>query len=583
MKYSLLFFGLLIVSFCVGQTQNDTIKTERLIIVKQYSPTLNDAFKVKTKPEISDSILKSQKKVTYSIFSVPVASTFTPTKGRASNVKPEQLPYNFQNYAKLGVGNFLNILGQFYGSVDVNQYQKLNIGLNHLSSSGGIQDVLLDDSFMDSSLDLTFTSSERSFDWNAGIDLLYKSYNWYGIDQDLLVDQTLFSQDISNIDPLQTYFGFGLNGQVEFEDSIVEQVSLKFQNFSDAYASSENNIILDASFSFPINFNALDLDVNLDYLTGQFDQFYNGLTNLRGNLDYGLLMSTLSPSYQITSGNFNLDLGLKATYFSDAEASESDFFFYPNINTSYSFGENLLFYGGAEGGLNKNSYLSIVNRNPFVSPTLEIQPTDNAFTGFLGVSGKQGKLGYNLKAFGKQENNSAFFVENRTVDGTMAFMPLNNFEFSNSFEVLYDDMFTLGFNAEVNYSVLDDFTIGFSGTYYNYDVDSLPEASYLPEIELNLNTSYRIGEKWYLSSTLFYIGERESVGYANNASNAVELISQPIDGFVDFNIGIDYQLSEQLGLFITGQNLLGNNYQQWRNFDVQGLQVMGGLSYQFDW
>lgn len=222
MKHSFLFLLVVVFSSTLAQTQNDTIKTEKLIIVKQYSPTLNDAFKVKTKPKVSDSILKSQKKVNYSIFSVPVASTFTPTKGRASNVKPEQLPYNFQNYAKLGVGNFLNILGQFYGSVDVNQYQKLNIGLNHLSSSGGIQDVLLDDNFMDSNLDLTFTSSERSFNWNAGIDLLYKSYNWYGVNQDLLVNQTLFSQDISSIDPLQTYFGLGLNGQVEFEDSAVE-------------------------------------------------------------------------------------------------------------------------------------------------------------------------------------------------------------------------------------------------------------------------------------------------------------------------------------------------------------------------
>jgi len=38
-----------------------------------------------------------------------------------------------------------------------------------------------------------------------------------------------------------------------------------------------------------------------------------------------------------------------------------------------------------------------------------------------------------------------------------------------------------------------------------------------------------------------------------------------------------------LGVFVSGKNLFDNNYQQWRNFSVQGIQVMGGLSYQFDW
>jgi outer membrane protein W len=514
---------------------------------------------------------------------VPVASTFTPTKGKASNVRREQLPYNFQNYARLGVGNYFNILGQFFGTVEVNQYQSLDIEFDHLSSSGGIQDVVLDDNFIDSSLDLKFKSSERYFNWNAGFNMLYKSFNWYGVDQSLIVNpNTLFAQDISTIDPLQTYFGIGLNGQVEFEESVVNQASIAFQNFSDAYSSSENNIILDADFSFPISDSALDLNFNLDYLSGGFDQFYNGIPNLRGNLDYGLFTTTLSPSYQITSGDFNLDLGLKATYFSDSEASESEFFFYPNINSSYNLAENMIVYAGVEGGLNKNSYLNLVQQNPFVSPTLEIQPTDNAFTGFLGINGMQGKLAYNVKAFGRQDNNNPFFVENRVVNATQAFVPLNNFEFSNSFEVLYDDLFTLGLTAEVDYTVLDDFNVGFSGTYRNFDVSNLPEASYLPEIELNLNVNYQISEKWFLNSTLFYVGNRESVGYTNT-TNTVDLFSQTLDGFVDFNLGVDFQLSQQLGLFIKGQNLFGNNYQQWQNFDVQGLQVMGGLSYQFDW
>lgn len=586
MKYSFLFLFLVVAHLSFSQTRNDTIKTEKLIIVKQYSPTLNDAFKVKTKPQVSDSILKTQKNVDYSIFSVPVASTFTPTKGKASNISQQSLPYTYNNYAKLGVGNYLNILGQFYGSIDINQYQKLEIDFNHLSSSGGIEGVVLDDNFLDSSLDVNFKSSENNFDWNAGVGLLYKRYNWYGVDQSRISQQgLLFVEELSAIDPLQTYFGANLNGQIEFISSMVEQLSFKLASFSDAYGSSELNTIVDADFNFPINTNALSLNFNLDFLSGGFDNFYNNTpTNARGNLDYGFLATSLYPSYQFSSGDLSVDIGAKVTFLNNSEASESDIFVYPKLNASYDLSENLMLYAGVTGDLNKNSYQTIVERNPFVSPTLEIQPTDNACTGFIGFNGSIEKLGYNFKAFGKQENANLFFVENPvTTGGLINFEPMDNYEFSNSFQVVYDDLFTLGVNAEATYSILDDFEVGLSATYYNYTVDNLPEASNLPDLEVSMNAKYKIAERWFLSSTLFYVGERESLGYISGPADGIDFSSQSVDGFVDFNLGVNYQLSERLGLFISGQNLFDNNYQYWRNFEVQGIQVMGGLSYQFDW
>jgi len=586
MKYSFLFLFLVVLNSVYAQTKNDTIKTEKLIIVKQYSPTLNDAFKVKSKPKVSDAILNTQKTVNYSIYSVPVASTFTPTKGKASNISQQYLPYTYNNYAKFGIGNYLNILGQFYGSVDLNQYQKLDIDLNHLSSSGGIEGVVLDDNFMDSSLDVTFRSDENNFDWNAGLGLLYKRYNWYGVDQSLIAeDGQLFEQELSGIDPLQSYFGVNANGQVEFADGIADQISIDIMSFSDAYSSSEFNAIVDADFDFPIANNALSLNFNLDFLSGGFDNFYNNTpTNLRGNLDYGFLATSLYPSYKFTTGDLSVDLGAKVTFLNNAEASESDVFIYPKVNSSYTISENLMLYAGIEGDLNKNTYQNIVQRNPFVSPTLEIIPTDNAFTGFIGFNGSLEKFGYNFKVFGRQENNALFFAENPVTSGGFSnFVPMEDYEFSNSFQVLYDDMFTLGVNLEATYSVLDDFDIGFSASYFNYSVDNLPAASNLPELELSLNAKYRIAEKWYLNSTLFFVGERESLGYITGPADGVDFSFQKVDGFVDFNLGLNYQLSERLGLFISGQNLLNNNYQYWRNFDVQGIQVMGGLSYQFDW
>ena len=284
-----------------------------------------------------------------------------------------------------------------------------------------------------------------------------------------------------------------------------------------------------------------------------------------------------------TNKSLNLELGVKLTLLNDFEASKTDVFIYPKVTSSYSVTENLLAYAGIEGDLNSNTYQSIVHHNPFVSPTLVIRPTDNAITGFLGINGSKDKLGYNFKVFTKQEHHALFFVENRVVNASGVFVPTNDYENSNSFEVLYDDMFTLGINAELTYEVLDDFEVGLSATYNNFSVDDLPVASYLPEIEITLNSKYKLDEKWNFTTSMFYIGQRKSLAYVQDNTNGFNLSSKNVEGFFDVNIGINYQLTEKLGVFANGQNLLNNNYEYWNNFSVQGIQVMGGLSYQFDW
>ena len=87
---------LLIISTCAvlytfslqAQEEKDkTIETDRVIVVKAYTPTISDAFKVKTIPKLGDSATYQKKELRYSIFSVPVASTFTPAKGRAADIE----------------------------------------------------------------------------------------------------------------------------------------------------------------------------------------------------------------------------------------------------------------------------------------------------------------------------------------------------------------------------------------------------------------------------------------------------------------------------------------------------------------
>jgi len=69
------------------------------------------------------------------------------------------------------------------------------------------------------------------------------------------------------------------------------------------------------------------------------------------------------------------------------------------VTASYRVVEdNVIAYGGIEGKLRQNSYYDLVAENPFVSPTLEIQPTDQQYDAYIGLKGQLlPNLGYNLE------------------------------------------------------------------------------------------------------------------------------------------------------------------------------------------
>ena len=99
-----LLFSFLIIS--AQEVETDTLKTEEVNIVKPYTPKIKDAFKIKKKPVLNNDAISDKKQVNYTINSVPVASTFTPSKGKAKGVSKKQPEHIYDNYASVGFGNY---------------------------------------------------------------------------------------------------------------------------------------------------------------------------------------------------------------------------------------------------------------------------------------------------------------------------------------------------------------------------------------------------------------------------------------------------------------------------------------------
>ena len=579
-KYWFTVIGCLIVLSSASAQEDDNIGTETVTVVKSYTPSVSDAFKINTAPVLNDSVVLQKKEINYSIFSVPVASTFSPEKGKATQVqksKPEKL---FNSSVRAALGNFSNAILDFHTSRDFDRGDKrFDLALNHFSSRGNIDNTPLNADFYDTDLKGSYLQKERDWEWYTKLGLQHKLYNWYGLPEGVFDQPT-----IDGIDEKQNYYKAQLSGGVILEDGVFKNAELLYRRFWDAVESAENRFVLNSSFEVPLTDAQLDVGARLDYVGGNFPNASLNNTVNSPMIDYGQLQVSLSPAVEILREDWEVRLGAHLVYGLATENSDSNFYIYPSVSASYRLSEEYaIAYGGVEGNLNQNSYYDFVALNPYVSPTLSIEPTDEQYNAFFGLKGQLLPfLSYNLKASYAAENRRPLFILN----------PVNTFRtdekgynFGNSFQVFYDDIRTVGFFAELNIDVNRNFSMRINGEFNDYNTETDNPAWNLPEMKGSLFLDYQINDQWSLGANLFYVGEREdfsSVALENTDPVDFPATILSLDSYFDANLQIGYKMNNQLSLFLRGNNLANNQYERWANFRVQGFQILAGLTYKFD-
>ncbi|MBT0608850.1 TonB-dependent receptor [Aequorivita echinoideorum] len=556
-------------------SQEKELGTEVVNIVKPYTPTISDAFKVKETPNLNDSITTQKKEVKYSIFSVPVASTFTPAKGTATNVEKAKPIKLYDNYATLGFGNYTSVLGELYSNFEISRTDNAGFFFRHNSSQGDIDGVRLDNKYYDTSLDGNYTSRQKDATYKLDAGVEHQVFNWYGLPEDYL---NFTDEMVAGIDPQQTYLSGHAGGSIAIDDSFFEKASVNIRYLGDSFSSSEFNAILKPELSFPLETLTLKIDGDIDYLSGSFERNYENTSEI----NYSFLNVGISPSVIFVNNDLTFSLGVSGFVSLDSENSETDFSLYPNINASYRLvDEILIVYAGAEGGLQQNTFYNFKEENPFVSPTLAIAPTKNLYEGFGGIKGKlSNSVGYNLRAaYGKDENRVLFQANPLKV-----ILPdFKGYENGNSFNVVYDDVNTLSVFGELQVAVSDKFSLGINANYFNYSTDLQAQAWNLPDLKASVFSNFNITEQLYGGASLFFVGERNDLVFSNDPVLSGTNFEVTLDAYLDANVHFGYRFTERLSIFVKGSNLLSDNYEKWLNYPVQGIQGLAGATYKFDW
>ena len=575
-KYSTALLILLAVQTMFSQKKDENIGTEVVNVVKPYTPTISDAFKLKENPKMDDEDNEKKEEIKYNIFSFPVASTFTPSKGRAAGVEKKKSEHLFSNFATLGLGNYGTILGELYVTQPVGDNSYVSGMLKHLSSEGGVKNIFLDDDYNDSSIDLTYGYNVQNLTWKVDAGYQNQSYNWYGLPKEFSASLSpeVVGSIIGSINPEHTYHNMSVGSVVELDESILNRVEVKYNRFWDCCNSGDNRIILKPRVGFDCNDLQIQTNFVVDYVGGSFKEPHYDFTPAK----YGFANFGINPSFSLVKNDWSFNIGASAFYSMDLENDKSSFYIYPNVTASIDVvGDLMVFYAGAEGGLQQNSYREFTNINPYMSPEFGVAPTDKQYDFFAGLKGKlASSVGYNIRASYINERNKAFFKSNDYNEEAI----LPSYAFGNSFGIEYGDLRTISFYGEVKADFSDKISVGINGSFSDYGVSDVAEAWNMPAIKLGANFEVAFTDKISAGADLFFTGERKDFQQFSSIIGDSEV--RTLESYFDANVHVNYKFNDRLNFFLRGNNLANNSYEKWLDYPVQGLQVVIGASYKFD-
>jgi len=555
-----------------AQQPKDTLQTEVINVVKPYSPTISDAFKIKDTPKVTHETIEKEP-IDYTINSVPVASTFTPSKGKAQAVKRPKKEVLYDNYISVGFGNYTTPLLEAYIRSFPNKYAEFGALIKHHSSQKSNSDLAFSDSFYDSNLNLYYKNELRDMDWKLSFDAIHKQHNWYGLPE----NSGFSSEYLADFDPMQSLLNFSLTGNIDYYDTFFKSLEARISKLSDRYESDEMRLQAKPILEFPISSEFINLEFDIDYLSGKLDRNYEN----NDNIAYTHLNIGMIPNFEVLRDALYINLGAKL-YASTGEGDGISLRAYPNVAASFQLIDEVLsLFSGVTGGLHQNSYLNLLSANPYLSPNFDSKQTDEKYRAYAGIKGKlASNVNYLFKGSYADERNKALHVLNpiRT-NGIVDIEEV--YELGNSFGVVYDDIKSLTFHGELSIDLSKDFTIGGAADYSTYDTKVQEEAWNLPSLNISLSADYH-ANKWTGTAKLFMMGDRDDLMSSIDAfGNYLIPEKVTIESYLDMNASLSYAFTDRLSAFGKLHNLLGPKYNRYFNYPVHGVQVIGGITYKF--
>ncbi len=532
------------------------LKDTTFVIVKQFQPTIADAYKMNDMPVVKDSV-PPVPKINYGINSKKVFTPYTVEPIKSAKMVGEPLTKLYQSLVKGGAGTYLYGEG-FFNSLRSKEYS-YGAHARHLSWNGTLKNEGFS-GFSDNEVGIYGKKFLHKETLSGNMDYSRNVIHYYNYDTAAvknLADNNLIKQRYARI-------GGDAEFQTHYTDSsrINYLLKMKYFNISDYYKTSENAFIVNGDLSGYYEKQLVHALVSVDYSN----------TKSEADTAHSVIIG-LSPYITASGDKWNTRIGV-AIALEGNKNDKSRFFFAPNIDFNYNVVENIIVpYAGITGGLKRNSLENFSNENPFLVPDPKIKNTNTKFELYAGLRGSISRnLSYNAHTSYSKFDDLYFFVSDNTNP------------YTSGFNIVYDNSALWNVHGEMQFQYTEKIKIIAKGDYNKYTMDTELKPWHKPLWQTTLAVTYNLKNKIVATADLFVYGSRSTYITARGEGPGITVVSTSIfelKPILDANIGLEYRYSKKLSAFLHFNNLGFKSYELWNNYPTQSFNFMVGISAAF--
>ncbi len=528
-----------------ASAQKDTLKkTSKVDINSAYRPVLRNAVKINFSAThvLADTAAPRLK------YDIPSQNLFfayqsIPTAAMALE-QDTNLYLGLRNYVKAGYGNLATPYVSAGFSFGDGKKFLANVYADYISSKG----KLLYQDYSRLNLKAAGSIFLPSNEVYAVVDVNMQDNFLYGFDTALY---KYSKKDVRQ--QFQDFSGkIGIRNTKTGEFGINYNPNVQVSSFTNVNKLTETSFILTAPVEKQFGeIFAFRLEAKADITA------YNTKNLLPSNVKFNNNVYQVSPALIFSTPRASIHAGITPTW------DNGNFVWLPNVFAEAFIAEKVFaFQAGWVGRVSKNTYRNLSVVNPYLKTgTAQLNTKEIEYYG--GIKGTLGKhFNFNAKAGYITYTNLPLFVNDTATDGK-AFV-ISNESKINNFRV----------HGDVSYVNKEKFTVT-AGITYNGYVGMKSNAKAWNTLPLEFTSSLRwwafkqvlLKADFYAFSGSFYLDK-------GNVAKAFKPGS-------DLSAGIEFKINNTFSAWMDVNNILNNKYQRWHNYEVYGLNLLGGVRVNF--
>ena len=577
MKSNVLYFGLfftMLFGIKIYAQEKNEIGTQKVLVMKSYSPSLLDAFMINPSLIVPDTLVSDKKILDFFIKSIPVISTFVPNKATPLKLQRRSSTTPYNTFFSAGIGLKSQLYFDVSSVIDIDRKQSFGLKLYRDGFDSDISNTLLQSNQNYNRFGLHHNLRSNNYSVNSSMQLTGAKNNYYG-----LYDKEWDSQIINFLDPSVKRNFFKLRTHWDWYDYVVKNMEFQANITTDNFETSEQQVVLNTDFEIPLDEGEITASTSIIGLRTIFNKsYYDGIV-LENNTGLG----SFRLFWQNRSSDLKLKIGAGVSYVVGTTDLSSSLLYYPEVEIYFNKNDAVIIpYFTANGGITLNSYQSLSQINPYLAPSTVLKPTFNKYNSELGVrSSLASVLNFNFGLLYDQIENFMLF-ERLPFDFDNS---KNSYSLSNAFENKYSNLDIYGFKASLRVDFAKNNFIRFETLYRHFESNDLKPLWNIPSIEMNWEGQFKWKDIVTFSFQGSMLGDR-TIAYRpiflgqQTASVAFRKQVAPI--FVSTTSHLSVKLTEQFDVFTKIKINSKGLYGRWAYFQEPPFLILGGVTYKFD-